>query len=176
MKKLLCAILTIAMTAALLSGCDLFTSGQKDEENPGSAGDIKMTDNYTFSDPTDIEFEKRYVLYYDESSDLVSSGTDYGVLAAYDIFYADADDAPAGSYNFLIIDTPEHAQDVISLYASKGSVLTTTEEDSCVLCGFTDADAMEGNLVMLQSYGVIPETTVSAYVESYASSLGGTLQ
>lgn len=176
MKKILCTILAIAMTAALLSGCDLFTSGSGDKDHSGSKGEIKMTDKYTFTDPADIEFEKRYVIYADENSPMVSAAADYGMKAMYSIVYADADDAPVGSYDFMVVDTAEHAKAVIDLYASQGSTLNAKEEDPCVLYGFTDGEALEGALVMYQSFGMITETTVSSYVEFYSGSIGGTVQ
>ena len=175
-KKLLSAVLAFAMMTALLSGCSLFATDDGNGPQGGSTGGIKMTDSYTFNDPTDIQFEKRYVIYCDETSPMVSSGADYGMKATYDINYADADDAPVGSYSFIVVDTAEHAQAVIDLYASQGSTMTATAEDPCVLYSFTDGDAMEGTLLMYQSVGMITETTVSAYVEFYSGSVGGTVQ
>ena len=175
MKRILCVILTLALSAMLLSGCSLFTSGEETDKT-GSAGDIKMTDNYTFTDPADLTFETRYVIYCDETSPMVTSASDYGMKAAYDIHYATADDASAGSYSFLVLDTAEHAQAMIDLYAAQGSMMTPVENDPCVLYSFTDGDAMEGTLVMFQSYGMITDATVSAYVEFYSGSVGGTVQ
>ena len=176
MKKLLSVFLALAMMTAALSGCDLFTSDSGNGGNSGSAGAIKMTDSYTFNDPTDIEFEKRYVIYADENSPMVSSAADYGMKAMYSIIYANADDAPVGSYDFMVVDTAEHAQAVIELYATQGSTLAAREEDPCVLYGFTDGEALEGAFVAYLSYGMITEATVSSYVEFYSGSIGGTVQ
>lgn len=61
MKKMLCIMLSLIMVLGLLSGCDsLFTSGDEGGAAGGSTGDIKMTDKYTFTDPTDLTFETRY--------------------------------------------------------------------------------------------------------------------
>ena len=60
MKKMLCIMLSLIMVLGLFSGCDsLFTSGDEGGAAGGSTGDIKMTDKYTFTDPTDLTFETR---------------------------------------------------------------------------------------------------------------------
>ena len=80
MKKMLCIMLSLIMVLGLLSGCDsLFTSGDEGGAAGGSNGDIKMTDKYTFTDPTDLTFETRYALYCDENSAVVSTAASYGV-------------------------------------------------------------------------------------------------
>ncbi len=176
MKKLLCAILTIAMTAALLSGCDLFTSGQKDEENPGSTSDIKMTDNYTFEDPADLEYAKRHVIYCDQNSQGIASLVPMGVKAMYVILYADENDAPVYEYDYMIVESEESAKTLTDYYASQGRTITATEGDPCVLYITADADVVEGSFVALQAAGVLAETNVSTYVEFYSGYVGGTVQ
>ena len=82
MKKMLCIMLSLIMVLGLFSGCDaLFTSGDEGGAAGGSTGDIKMTDKYTFTDPTDLTFETRYALYCDENSAAVSTAAGYGVKA-----------------------------------------------------------------------------------------------
>ena len=122
MKKTLCLVLAVLMVMTLAS-CGLFTSDDGKEGPSGSKGEIKMTDSYTFTDPSDITYEKRYVIYGDENSVFVSSAADYGMVAVYSIVYANADDAPVVSYDFMIVDSAEHAQGVIDLYAAQGSTL-----------------------------------------------------
>ena len=86
MKKMLCIMLSLIMVLGLLSGCDsLFTSGDEGGAAGGSNGDIKMTDKYTFTDPTDLTFETRYALYCDENSAVVSTAASYGVKAMYSV-------------------------------------------------------------------------------------------
>lgn len=175
MKRKLIFALAVVIIISLLSGCSLFTSGDNGDNGGGSTDPIKMTDSFTFNDPTDIEFAKRYVIYADESSAMVSSAADYGMKAMYSVIYADENDAPVYSYDFMVVDTAEHAQAVIDLYATQGSVLSARDEDPCVLYGSTDGDALTGALVAYQSYGMISDTTVSSYVEFYSASIGGTV-
>ena len=175
MKKMLCMMLSLIMVLGLLSGCDsLFTSGDEGGAAGGSTGDIKMTDKYTFTDPTDLTFETRYALYCDENSAAVSTAASYGVKTMYSVMYADAEDTLVGYYEFMICDTPENAKAVIDLYASFGTALSAAEEDPCVLYSFAAADSVEAMLIALQASGMISEATASAYIEYYKSYSGGT--
>lgn len=178
-KNLLCVILAAGLMVSMLSGCSLFTTDTGDEgsnEGTDSSSAISMTENYTFENPKDLEFETRYVIYYDENSAMISSGSQYGLTAAYTIVYADSEDAPVGQYDYFICDSEEHAQDVIGLYAAQGSSLVQTEEDPTVLYSFTDGDTMEGTLAMYQSMGILDESSANAYVNYFVSNAGGVLQ
>ncbi len=176
MKKLLCAILTIAMTAALLSGCSLFSSGDGDDSNSGSSTDpVKMTDSYTFTDPSDIEFEKRYVVRIDETSGLIQQLYSEELKGIYGVFYADANDGPVVGYEFMICTSPESVQEITNRFASGGLTLIATEEDPLVLYYITDADGLEANMVSYVASGLASEAVVSAYAEAYASTQEGTL-
>lgn len=177
-KKLLGIVLTAGLMVSALSGCSLFTTdtAEASSETADPSLAISMTEHYTFENPEDLEFATRYVIYYDENSAMISSGSQYGLTAAYTIAYADSEDAPVGQYDFFICDTAEHAQEVIDLYAAQGTTVTQTEEDPTVLYSVTDGDTLEGTLTMYQSMGVLKDTSVSAYVQYFASNAGGTLQ
>lgn len=177
MKKMLCMVLGLVMLLGLLSGCgSLFTSGgEGDKTGGGSTGDIKMTDKYTFTDPADLKFEKRYAMYCDENSKAVSTAASYGVTAMYSVMYADAEDSPVGIYEFMVCDTEDHAKAVIELYTSFGTTLTVAEADPCVLYSFAEADTAEAMLISFQANGVISEATTGAYFEYYKTFNGGTV-
>lgn len=174
MKKNLLSVLTLA-AAMLLAGCSLFASGEGGEGGSGSTGGVKMTDSYTFEDPADLDFDTRYVLCCDENTQMISSVPDeYGVTASYSVIYA-KDDAPVADYEFFVCDSAEHAQATADMYASQGMTLTAAESDPCVIYSATDGDTFEANLVTYQSYGVISEATVSAYVTFMQTTTGGKL-
>ena len=174
MKKFLRTALLAALVFSLAAGCSLFASGDgKDGGAGGSSGAVKMTGSYTFEDPADLDFDTRYVLHCDENSAMVSSiPAEYGITDSYSIVYA-KDDAPVMDYEFFVCDSAEHAQAAADLYASQGQSLTAAEGDPCVLYSSTDADTFEANLVTFQSYGMISEATVSAYVTFMQSNTGG---
>lgn len=176
MKKLLCVVLSLAMSATLLSGCSLFATNTGDAGSEGSSGAIEMTEKYTFEDPADLEYAKRYVIYCDENSTAVAPAKDYGVTAMYSILYADENDQPLGDYEFMVCDTEENAEAVIDLYTSFGSALNTAEADPTVLYSSSDGDTFTATLAIFQSQGVISAATVSAYVEYFAGYSGGTVQ
>lgn len=175
-KNVLCAVLALALAAMSLAGCSLFSTGSGDGEQETGSDPIKMTENFTFEDPADLEYAKRYVIYADENSALISSAAEYGLKADYSILYADENDQPLGSYEYMICDTEEHAQAVIELYAAQGSALTALEADPTVLHSSLDADAFMGSITAFQSMGFISETTVSAYAEFYSQTIGATVQ
>ena len=176
-KNLLNAILLTLTAAVLLSGCSLFATSGGDSGNGsgGSTGAIKMTDSYSFEDPVGLDFDTRYVLFCDENSVMVSSvPAEYGIKASYSIIYT-KDDAPVMDYEYFVCDSAEHAQATVDLYAAQGAALTAVESDPCVLYSTTDGDTFEANLMTFQSYGMISEAKVSAYVEFMKTSTGGTI-
>lgn len=176
-KKILSAAVLTLTVSLLLSGCSLFAApGDSDgSKNGGSSDAVKMTDSYTFEDPAELDFDTRYVLYCDENTKMISQApAEYGVKAGYSIIYA-KDNAPVADYEFFVCDSAEHAQAAADLYASQGQSLTAAEGDPCVLYSFAGADTFEASLVTFQSYGIISEATVSAYVEFMQTNSGGTI-
>lgn len=178
MKKKLLSVSLLALAAALLlSGCSLFATPSEsgNSGNTDSSGAVKMTDNYTFEDPTDLDFDTRYVLHCDENTQMISQiPAEYGVLASYSVTYA-KEDAPVADYEFFVCDSAEHAQATADFYASLGQNLETAESDPCVLYSAADSDTFEASLVAYQSYGMLEEATVSAYVTFMQTTTGGTI-
>lgn len=178
MKKILCAVMTLVMLAAMLTACaSNSNNGGNEPADPETVSyePVKITENYTFEDPTDIEFDKRYVITCDETSPMVASAASYGMSATYTILYA-KEDAPVAQYDFMVVDTEEHAQGVIDLYASQGTALKTLDDDATVVYASSDGDTVEGSIVAMLSAGMISEATVSAYVEFYSQTIGGKVQ
>lgn len=175
-KNVLCAVLALALAAMSLAGCSLFSTGEAGGDAETGSAPVKMTDNFTFEDPADLEYAKRYVIYCDENSQSVATAKDYGVTAMYSILYADENDQPLGDYEYMVCDTEEHAQAVMELYENFGSPLTACEADPTVLYSSSDGDTFTATLAMFQSQGVISAATVSAFVDYYAETSGGTVQ
>ena len=178
MKRILCAVMTLVMLAAMLTACaSNSNNGGNEPADPETVSyePVKITEKYTFEDPTDIEFDKRYVIACDENSSMVAAAASYGMSAAYTILYA-KEDAPVAQYDFMVVDTEEHAQGVIDLYASQGTALKALDDDATVVYASSDGDTVEGSIVAMQSAGMISETTVSAYVEFYSQTIGGKVQ
>lgn len=176
MKKFLRTALLAALVFSLAAGCSLFASGDgKDGGAGGSSGAVKMTGSYTFEDPADLDFDTRYVLYCDENSAMLSNiPAEYGIIGYYSIYYA-KEDAPAGSYDFFVCDSAEHAQAAANLYAGQGMSLTAAEEDPAVVYAVTDGETLEANIIMMQGVGAIKDTTLSGYVDFMKTNSGATL-
>lgn len=175
MKKNLMRILMLVLAVSMLCGCSLFASGGRDSGAGSSSGAVKMTDRYTFEDPADLDFDTRYVLHCDENSASIANiPADYGVLGSYSILYA-KEDAPAGSYDFYICDSAEHAQACVDLFTAQGFSLAPTEEDPAVLYASSDGDTLEGTLVMMQGAGIVKDATISGYMEFLKTSTGAAL-
>ena len=167
MKKILCAVMTLVMLAAMLTACGSTSGNEKPANETVSYDPVKISENYTF--------EQRYVITCDETSPMVASAASYGMSATYTILYA-KEDAPVAQYDFMVVDTEEHAQGVIDLYASQGTALKALDDDATVVYTSSDGDTVEGSIVAMQSAGMISETTVSAYVEFYSQTIGGKVQ
>ncbi|MBR1815038.1 MAG: hypothetical protein IJ773_14685 [Lachnospiraceae bacterium] len=181
MKKLLCVTLTALMLAATMIGCGSSSTPAGENESKAAENEavsyepVKITEKYSFEDPEGLDFDTRYVIYGGESSSIVASAANYGMSAIYSVLYG-KDDMPVAQYDFMVVDTEEHAKGVIDLYTSIGQALTQVEADPTILTGSSDADKLEGAMVAYQSAGMISEATLSAYVSFYAQSMGGTVQ
>lgn len=178
MKKFLRTVLLAAAMLSLMSGCSLFATNTNDGGSGGSGGSsggVKMTDSYTFEDPSGLDFDTRYVLLADESSQLISTADpSYGLVSSYSIIYA-KEDAPVAGYDFFVCDSEEHTQTTVDLYAAMGQALTATETDPCVVYTSSDSDTLEAAMIAMQSYGLLKDTTVSAYVELMQAQSGSKL-
>lgn len=175
-KKLLSLILTAAMTATLLTGCSLFASGGGNNSKSSQFPAVKITDSFSFENPSDLDFDARYVLYFDENSSVVSSRVaDYGMLAYYVILYA-KEDKPLARYEIYVCDTAENQEKWLSEgdYSTSGRVTEILDADATVMQSYSDADTLEADILLCETVGIISEGTVSAYAD-FTASVGATL-
>ncbi len=180
-SRFLALLLVLTMTATMLTGCDLFTSGSNENsgnEESGSNGAITLTDKYTFNDPEGLEYDKRYVSYFGPDTLVVSSAVSagYGMKETYSILYADANDAPLKQVDFIICNSEDDASKVAEFYLAQGQTLTAVEGDPCVLTATTEGEVLAATLASLQSMGGLSEATASAFVEWNNANSGGVLK
>ncbi len=166
MKKLLCALLVAALLATMLVACS-----SKPKEPDTS---IKMTEKFSMTDPVDLEFTTRYVVSADKESPSVANLK--GGLGMYDVFYADADDAPVANYKYMIFDTAENAKEFADGRVKLGFEVVIVEADPCVMYILNDVEKIAENITMYVEWEEITEATVKAYVTYYAGMLGATVQ
>ncbi len=182
MKKILCMVLALLICIAMLAGCG-DTTPESGSEDPGQSGSdkstpsgegVKITDSYTFTDPTDIEFDTRYVLYMGPESSMVSSMVEKGELCQYSIIYA-KDEVAVAEYDLYVCDSVESAQGIQNEAESYGMVADLIEEDNTVICMFSDQYVLEANIAIYQMAEMVSDTTASAYVDFYVSYYGASI-
>lgn len=178
-KKILFVVLAAAMTAMLLTGCSLIATGNGDDGNSSDFPAVEITDSFSFENPSDLDFDARYVLYFDENSNSVSAQADeYGMLAYYVILYA-KEEQPVGRYEFYVCDTAENAENWLAdeIYTTSGREVKIVDDDATVMQSLTTADGieeLEAQIILCETAGIISEATVSAYVD-FTVTTGATL-
>lgn len=183
-KKLLSLILVAAMTVTLLTGCSLFVSNSGNDDATNSSEDsetskfpaVKITDSFSFENPSDLDFDARFVLYFDENSSVVSTRVDnYGMQAYYVILYA-KEDQPLARYEIYVCDTAENQAKWLAEgdYSTSGRVVEILKADATVMQSYSNAETLEADILLCQTVGLINEGTVSAYAD-FTISAGGTL-
>ena len=176
MKKVLCLILVLLMCVSMLAAC-----GNKDDADDGKEGGdpaenptlepVKLTDKFSFADPTDLEFDTRYVLYYGPDNMLVMASADDGMLAEYTIIYARGEKAVA-EYTFYILDTAENAKALYNEMESYARTPEYVEGDDTIIVDYTDEYALEANLDIFVMGELLTDTKVTTYVDFYVGYYG----
>ena len=165
MKNKLIAILICVVLG--MTGC----SGSSEKEGESKAEtqvvdeefSIAMTDDYTFTDPEELEFDKRIVLTGDESCKLLSDMAKMGYEATniYHIMYV-KDGEAVGEYQYFVTEDEKSAITLAEFYSSQGQQIT---QQGNVLYAYMDADTSQANIIMFSSMGSISEETPEAYME-----------
>lgn len=188
-NKFISIIICMTLGAAVLTGCG--GSGGKDdaskegtsktesskEEDSAAEGEgkeeiakdftIQMTDSYTFTDPQDLDFDRRFVIVGEEGCKLLTDMGNMGYQASkmYEIMYA-KDGVPVGDYQYFITPDEESAASLSEFYKSQGQNITV---EGNVLYAYTEGEAVEAMIVTFASTGAIPEETPEAYIEMMKS-------
>lgn len=189
MKKILCMILALVLCAAMLAGCGSSGApqGSRNNDNQSSAGagkevpnsgassgPIQITEAYAFTDPADLDFDARYVLYLGPENQAVAMGASSGLSEQYIILYAKEEKALA-SYNLSIYDTAESAQAAAEAMAATGTTMTPAEEDGTVIYSCSDGAAMELVMASLSEAGLLPDTNASSFANFQVEMNGAVL-
>lgn len=176
MKKKLVCIMTCIMIMSLMFGCSLFTnedSSVKDTEKKDNAQtlekdfSISMTDNYTFTDPQELDFDQRFVLVGDENSKLLSDMGNMGYAATkmYEILYA-KDGVAVGEYQYFVTEDEESATELNEFYSSQGQKVT---QEGNVLYAYSEGDTIQATIITFATMGTLSDETPEAYIEMMKS-------
>lgn len=163
MKRLLAIVLGAAL-AVSLTACSLFGGGDNKEVN-NDLFEVKITDDITHEDPTDIEFEKRYTLYSGGNKELKDWYKEGGfnLVEEYFVLYGDKDDVPLRNYYYWVFETEEDAakyQEQMKEYNLdvdlKGTVVIQVIEQEALL------DTIESYIALT----VLDDKTASGYAKA----------
>lgn len=129
---------------------------------------IKMTDKYTFRDPSYIDFDTRYVLYGGPKCNMARQGSSKGnkCIGAYEILYAKNNKA-AGEFKFYVMADENEAkatyQEFSKAYKNDKNTKCVREKD--VIYIYSTGDYVQRTYIQLYAdYGTISEATPEAYL------------
>lgn len=170
MKRRMVTVLVVAMLLSM-TACSLFSDGGSGSNESGNAAndsqsEIKLSDSFTHKDPTDIEFEKRYVLYSAQNAQLLGyykEDYDVEVVEQFFILYGDKDDVAVRSYDYYVCATEEDAlklQESINEFGGNATV-----EGDVAIC-VTDKDALQDTLETYVGLNVLEGTTASEFAQA----------
>ena len=154
MKKLSKCIVLLLLALLILTSC-----GNK-EENKGYEA-IKLTDDFTFSDP-EIEFTNRYSVTTGNLEELSESYIKYYNLSfkeQVEIIYSDSSDTLLESYTFYIFETEEDAAKFNQMNDSEMTV-----EKNIAYIRY-DSEYMKKVIEMERDYAGYSGSTTKEYVE-----------
>ena len=176
MWKKLISVAAIVCLAAAVGGCsaDKGNQGKADDtetaEEEQVGGEIQITEDYTFTDPEDIEYDTRYVYSGTQECDMLTSYNSAGINVSkvVVILYA-KDDSAVMEYEYFVFDDEASIQSMADMMATQG--VTMVSEGLVGWCS-QDADKMESNIISSASFGLISDETASAYTEIYTDTYG----
>lgn len=127
---------------------------------------IQMTEDYTFTDPTDLDFDTRYVYVGYEDCKLLSDMKNVGLeaTAIYEILYTKNGEY-AGEYQYFICPDETLAADLTAYYQGQGQNVT---QDGKAVYAFTDGETLLGMVMTYQGMGMIPDETPESYLNFMA--------
>lgn len=127
---------------------------------------IQMADDYTFTDPTDLDFDTRYVYMGYEECKLLSDMKNFGfdVTAMYEILYTKGGEY-AGEYQYFICPDETMAADLTAYYQGQGQNVT---QDGKAVYAFSDGETLLATVMTYQGMGMIPDETPESYLNFMA--------
>ena len=130
------------------------------------SGSIKMSDRYTFSDPSNISFDKRYVLYGDSKCTPARAiaSTKYNCKGVYVVLYA-KDGKAMGEYKCYVMNNESDAQGLtakLSEYYDGGGMSCGHWND--VVYIYSDGNYVQTSINTYYKQGSIKSATPEAYL------------
>ena len=131
---------------------------------------IPLSDDYTFTDPTDLDFDTRYVYAGYEGCKLLSDMKNFGyeATAMYEILYT-KDGEFVGEYQYFVCADETMAGDLTAYFQGQGQKVT---QDGKVLYAFNDGDTVLAMAMTYQGMGVVADETPESYL-SFTADFNG---
>ena len=174
MTKMFALILCLALGMSLLTGCDLFapaTEGTPGGPTPSGNTDdtsIKFTDDYTITDPEDLDFDTRVVLYGDVSNPTLQMYVSMGITIneAYIVIYG-KEGKPVAEYDYYLFADEASA-------TAFGGMAPGMEMSGLVGKLMQGKDAIDSTSAMMQAQGLMADDSFESYVNMYKTAYGYT--
>ena len=125
-----------------------------------------MSDKYVYTDPQDLDYDKRYVLAGDENCPYT---TQFGAKAFYEVLYV-KDEKAAGEIQAYVMADEATAQAVCQQMAGFGYDASCQAD---VVLVTNSGEYVQGNIELYAQYGIIPEATPEAYASTNYMTMGG---
>ena len=139
--------------------------GKEDPDDTGLKGtdkegsfDIPMSERYTFTDPEELDFDRRYALYGDGTCGYAAQA---GADGFYEILYC-KDGKAAAEYRCYVMGSPEAAAEKAAALAGAGC---QAQSKGNVVVDFYTGDYVQGTIDLYVQYGMLKEADPKAYLE-----------
>lgn len=131
---------------------------------------ISLSDDYTFTDPTDLDFDTRYVYAGYEGCKLLSDMKyiGYEATAMYEILYT-KDGEFVGEYQYFVCADETMAGKLTAYFQGQGQKVT---QEGKVLYAFNDGDTVLAMVMTYQGMGLIADETPESYL-SFTADFNG---
>lgn len=172
-KKLISALLCLALCLCCLTGCSIFAPA--DDANKPEVGndastavgkEIKFTESFTITDPADLDFDTRAVLFADVSNPTLQMYTSMGatVNEAYIIIYG-KDGKPVAEYDYYLFADEASA----GVFTAMAPAMQLT---GLVGVNVQGSDMVEATSAMMQAQGLMADDSFDAFVQMYQTVYG----
>lgn len=170
MKKKITALLLAASMVIMTAGCSLFASG--DGEKKDDPKGVKITEEFTHEDPTDVKFDERHVLQIPQGDYFTMTEEQAGVKAtdSYIIIYGN-EGKPAAYYEYLVCEDEENGNKYKDFMKEAGIKVTL---DGNVGMFSKTGDELDAEIAQFISMNMMAEESIEQYVTFFVESYGAT--
>lgn len=159
-------LIAMLLCALALTGCGLFTDGETGKGNEA----IVLAEDYKITDPEDLDFDTRYVLYGDASNATLQLYASMGITIdeAYVIIY-EKDGKAIAEYDYYAFADETSATTFLG-------VAVGMELEGLIGKNVQTQDMIDATIAMMISGGAMAGETAEDYAKMYETAYGYVLQ